>query len=362
MNKKIFEETKIGTLKLKNRLWRAAAWENMADEKGHMTKELEKVFVYLAKGGVGTIITGYAFVCEEEQPNPRMLGIYDDSFIKEYKELTQKIHDLDTNIILQICYGGTQTDFNTEDRLIWGPSNVADINYGVVPTAMTQDDINYLIDAFTKASLRAQKAGFDGVQIHGAHAYLLSQFLMPYYNKRTDKYGGSLENRARIIYEIVSSIRKAVGEEFFVSIKIDDTDNWGDLGLTNEECVEVAKGLEACGISGIEISGGHKADPLRKKLKKEENQSYFFKEAAAVADAVNIPVTLVGGNRSVSKMEEILNNSKIEYFAMARALHSEPDLPNKWKEDYTEKLRCVSCNNCWAEDANICILDRKKVS
>lgn len=362
MKKQLFETTNLGSMKLKNRLWRAAAWENMADEKGHLTKELEKVYVNLTKGGVGTIITGYAYVCEEEQPNPKMMGIYDDSFILEYKELTDKVHEHGANIVLQIVYGGSQTDFNPENRLIWGPSAIADVTHGVVPTPMSIEDIKYLTKAFTDATLRAQKAGFDGVQLHGAHGYLLSQFLMPYYNRRDDEYGGSLQNRARIIYEIVTSIRKAVGPNFPVSVKLDGTDNWGEMGLTNEECIEVAKELEKCGISGIEISGGHKADPLRKKLKKEENQSYFVKEAAAVADAVNVPVTLVGGNRSVEKMEEILDTTHIAYFSMARTLHSEPDLPKKWEEGYRGYPRCVSCNQCWSADKNICILDRKKVS
>ena len=344
---------------LKNRLWRAAAWEKKADDKGHMTEALEKVYLDLAKGGVGTIITGYAFVREEEQPNPNMMGIYDDSFIPEYQKLTQKVHERGANIVMQIVYGGSQTDFQPENRLIWGASAVADVNHGVIPTPMTKEDIKSLVNSFAEAALRVKKSGFDGVELHGAHGYLFSQFLMPYYNRRTDEYGGSIENRARIIFETVRAIREKVGPDYPVLIKLDGTDNWGEHGLTNEECIGVVKGLEACGISAIEISGGHRANPLRQKLIKEKSQSYFHPEAAAVAEAVNVPVILVGGNRSVSKMEEILGNTEIEYFSMARTLHSEPDLPGRWQDGYQGRPRCVSCNQCWGEESNECVLADK---
>lgn len=343
---------------MKNRLWRAAAWEKKADDKGHMTQALEKIYLDLAEGGVGTIITGYAFVREEEQPNPNMMGIYDDSFIPEYQDLTKKVHERGANIVMQIVYGGSQTDFRPEGRLIWGPSAVADVNYGVVPTPMTVEDIQSLVASFAEAALRVKKSGFDGVELHGAHGYLLSQFLMPYYNRRTDQYGGSLENRARIIYETVQAIRKEVGQDYPVLIKLDGTDNWGENGLTSEECIEVAKGLEASGITAIEISGGHRAEPLRQKLIQEQSQSYFRHEAAAVATAVNVPVILVGGNRSVTVMKEVLENTDIEYFSMARTLHSEPDLPQKWEKGYQGRPRCVSCNQCWHEESNTCVLDR----
>lgn len=359
--KKIFETTQLGSMVLKNRLWRSATWENKADEKGHMTPELLKVYEHLARGGVGTILTGYAFVREEEQPNPGMMGIYSDAFISEYQQLTERTHELGANIVMQIVYGGSQTDFNTDTRLIWGPSAVKDENYGVTPTPMSKEDIVSLVHSFAQAARRAKDAGFDAVQLHAAHGYLFSQFLTPYYNRRTDEYGGSIENRARIIYETVDAIRSEVGPDYPVLIKMHSTEGRDEGGLTSEESAMVAQGLEKHGITAIELSGGYKADTIRTGIFKEEDQSYFRAPAAAIADEVNVPIILVGGNRSVAVMEEILAGTKIEYFSLSRTLFSEPDLPNKWQGGYRGRPRCVACNKCWGNDTNLCVLDRGPV-
>lgn len=361
----LFETTILGPMTLKNRLWRSATWENMADDTGHMTPELLAVYENLATGGVGTIITGYAFIRKEEQPNAGMMGIYDDSFISEYKTFTDRMHELGANIIMQGCYGGSQTDFKPETRLIWGPSAVEHPIFKVTPTPMSQEDIAALIDSYAKAARRAKAAGFDGFQFHGAHGYLLSQFLTPYFNRRTDEYGGSLENRARIIYEVLEAVRKEVGPEYPVLIKMHSTDEWGDQGLTPEESVLVAKGLEARGITAIELSGGHLSKdpstlPIKPKIINERKQSYFREPAAMIAATVEVPVILVGGNRSVAVLEEILGSTPIQYFSFARTLLSEPDLPNKWKQGFRDRPRCVSCNQCWGKDKNMCVLDRKK--
>jgi len=363
--KTLFDPTEIGSLKLKNRLWRTATWMNLADEKGHLTERLKQVYLDLARGGVGTIITGYAFIMEDEQPNPGMLGIYDDSFIPEYKEFTRDIKKEGANIIMQIVYGGSATSFQLDGREIWGPSAVAHPLFKTVPQAMNQDNINTVISAFANAAERCKKAGFDGVQFHGAHSYLLSQFLSPYYNRREDGYGGALENRARIIFEVLEAIRTAVGPEYPVFIKMHCSDDWDDNGLTVDESMLVAKELEKRGINGIEFSGGNldvenypDCGPIRGKILKEEKQSYFSKKTAKIAEEIGIPVISVGGNRSPELMENILNETKIQYFSMARPLLSEPDLVNRWQQGNRSKLRCVACNKCWGKDGNFCIQDR----
>lgn len=362
---KIFEPTTIGPMKLKNRLWRSSTWENKADDKGHLTPELIKVYEDLAKGGVGTILTGYAFICEEEQPNPGMMGIYSDDFIPEYKKFTDRVHDLGANIVMQIVYGGSSTSFNVGTRKIMGPSAVEEPVFKVTPVEMTKEDIKYIIKSNADAALRVKEAGFDGVQLHGAHGYLLSQFLTPYFNRRTDEYGGSIENRARIIYEILEAVREKVGPDYPVFIKMHSTDEWGENGLTPDESLIVAKGLQERGMTGIELSGGHLTDDFstatfKQKLHKKENQSYFKEPAALIAAGLDIPIILVGGNRDMDVMEEILNTTDIEYFSMSRTLFSEPDLPNKWESGFRGKPRCIFCNKCWGSDTNMCILDRKK--
>jgi len=362
---KIFEETYLGNLILKNRLWRSATWLGLATDDGHLTPEIIERYRELAKGGVGTIITGLTNVMKEEQPYPRMLSIYSDDYIQEFKEFTDMIHSCGANIIMQMVYGGSTTSISAEKRTIWGPSSVMNPSSGVTPVEMTKENIKEFVQAMGEAAKRAKVADFDGVQIHAAHGYLLTQFLSPYFNTRTDEYGGSIENRARIIFETLESMKNHAGTDFPVFIKMHSDDQWGDKGLSEKESLWIAKQLEKNGISGIEFSGGN-IDPesgnsaLRGKLSKLEKQSYFKEQTSRIASELNIPVILVGGHRNTKLMEEILNSSNISYLALSRPLHSEPDLPNIWRGNPEHKTRCVSCNNCWAEDGNYCIKNRLK--
>ena len=366
MQKKIFEATRIGNLELKNRLWRSATWLNLADEKGHLTPELISRYVELAEGGVGTIITGYAHIIEEEQPNAGMMGIYCDDFVEEYRPFVKRIHELGSKLIMQICYGGSSTRYQPDERVIWGPSAVKNRGYGVTPQEMSVEDIKTVIDAYAQSARRAKEAGFDGVQLHAAHSYLYSQFLSPYFNRREDVYGGSIENRARILFETLLAVRNEVGPDYPVLIKMHCTDDWGEKGLKLEESLWISKELEKLGITAIEYSGGnpdprypHKR-PIRSKIRKREKQAYFFEATKQIAAELNIPVISVGGHRNVEWMEHILNDSNIAYVSLSRTLFSEPDLPNKWKKNPAYDPRCTSCAKCWSPGGNICILDRKK--
>jgi 2,4-dienoyl-CoA reductase-like NADH-dependent reductase (Old Yellow Enzyme family) len=364
--KELFEKTSINGLELKNRFIRSATWERMADDKGHLTERLLNVYEKIADGGAAAIITGYAFVIEDEQPNARMMGIYNDSFIDEYKKLTDAVHKRGSKIILQIVYGGSFTWYNTAERVIWGPSAVTNKVSNVTPKEMTLEEIKILIEAFGDAALRAKKSGFDGVEIHGAHSYLLNMFLAPFFNIREDQYGGSAENRARIIYDVYDNARSKVGKEFPILIKLNCSDFMGDKGFTFADCKEMCRNLAARGIDAIEISGGPvfrgpkpEKDPSDFPAESIGKESYFAAYAKEIAGAVDVPVILVGGNRSIDTMENILKDSAIECFSISRPLLSEPDLINKWSKDRSYKPRCVSCNKCFDENGNICILDRE---
>lgn len=359
--KTLWDETKILDMKMKNRFIRGGLWEELATEEGHMTEELFKVYEDLAKGGVGTIITGYTRVVEEEMANPRMMGIYNDSFIEEYKEFTDMVHSYGTNIIMQIAYGGSQTNYKTEERVIWGPSEVMHKSTKVIPKEMTKENIKYLIEAYGKAAKRIKKAGFDGVEIHTAHGYLLSQFLSPYYNRRADEYGGSIENRGRFLFEIYDEVRKIVGEDFPIWLKINSEDFMED-GLSFEDSMYIANKMVEKGIEVIEVSGGTRASyenmgQSRTKIFKEENQSYFRKYAIELSKNKKAKVALIGGNRSLEVMDKLLKEG-IEYFSIARPLTAEPDLINKWKIS-DRNVRCVSCNKCFNIYGRRCILNCK---
>ena len=367
--KNLFEKTMLKNMNMKNRFIRSALWENLADDKGHMTPELFNIYEELAKGGASTIVTGYAFVTKDEQPNPGMMGIYEDSFIEEYKELTDMAHKNNANIIMQLAYGGSQTGLTPPSKVILGPSAIENMVSKVTPKEATKEDIKFLVKSFADAALRVKKSGFDGVQIHIAHGYLLNQFLCPHYNQRTDEYGGSIDNRGRIIFEIYEAVRKAVGNDYPVLIKINSEDFMED-GLTSEDSIYVSKKLANLGVDAIEISGGTFSDPdvinnnlffsRRKLVASKDRESYFKEHAAKLANEVDVPVILVGGNRHLDVMEDILNNTKIEYFSFGRPLTCEPDLINRWESGDTSKPKCVSCNKCFTLPGSRCILNVKK--
>ncbi|TWH51935.1 NADH:flavin oxidoreductase [Sporomusa sp. KB1] len=367
--KNLFDYTTIKNMKLKNRFFKAAVWEELATVDGHMTDELFHIYEELAKGGIGTIFTGYAHVEKDEQPNPGMMGIYDDSFIAEYKKLTDRVHSHGANLIMQLAYGGSRTNLNPPSPVIWGPSAVENETTGIVPVEMSKENIKYLIKSFGKAAGRVKQAGFDGVEIHAAHGYLLSQFLCPHYNTRTDEYGGNIENRARIILEIYHEIRKTVENSFPIFIKINSEDFMED-GLTSEESIIVSKMLEEAGIDGIEVSGGNDSSPnviknnlgaaRTKVVLSKDRESYFKEHAARLAKIVSIPVILTGGNRHIEVMNEILRNTNIAYFGLGRPMISEPDLINQWAKSDYKAPKCVSCNQCFELYGRRCILNQKK--
>lgn len=362
--KSLFDQTEFAGMKLKNRFIRSATYDGLADERGHMTEELFKVYENLAKGGVGTIITGLTFVTDLDKSNPRQMGIYDDSFIDEYHKLTELSHSYDANIILQIVCVGSQTSPKESGKVIWGPSSIEDLGYKTTPEEMTTQEILLVQTAFADAALRAKKAGFDGVQIHAAHGYLLSKFLTPYYNRRTDGYGGSIENRARMVLETYQAIREKVGPEYPILIKINSED-YMSQGMTFEECKYVCKKLVELGINAIEISGGSFSSrpnegPVR--MITPEMESYFKLYAAEIAQEIHVPVILVGGNRDFELMTGILNQTSIEYFALCRPLICESDLINRWQSGDLKHAKCVSCCKCFHPNGTSCIFNRQKNS
>lgn len=269
---------------------------------------------------------------------------------------------------MQICYGGSMTTFNVGERLIWGPSDHVNEATGTFAKEITKPEIEYLVNSFAEAARRVKDSGFDGVEIHSGHGYLFSQFISPCFNKRTDEYGGSIHNRARIIYEAYEAMRKAVGPDFPILIKLNSAD-FQEGGLTEDESFEVAKHLAELGIDAIEVTGGNESlkevsknnlGAARRKVDKSvENQSYFRNHAARLARELKIPVILIGGNRGFERMEELLDTTQISYFSMSRPLTAEPDLINIWASGNHKKPKCISCNKCYFTPGKRCILNLK---
>jgi 2,4-dienoyl-CoA reductase-like NADH-dependent reductase (Old Yellow Enzyme family) len=218
---------------------------------------------------------------------------------------------------------------------------------------MTALEVDTAVQAFGEAARRCREAGFDGVQIHAAHGYLVSQFLSPFVNKRTDKWGGTAEGRMRFLREVCAAVRNQVGEEYPVLIKLGMEDGV-EGGLSLEEGAGIVAALDGLGIDAVEISGGlggeNRTLNVRKGIKSEAKEAYFLPLALEARRHTELPIILVGGFRSRSVMERVLEDGHADFISLCRPLISEPDLPNQFRLGLSDKSRCLSANNCWAKE------------
>lgn len=343
----LFEKTTLKNIQLRNRFVRSATWEGMADEQGAPTDELIRLMEDLAKGEIGLIITGHAYVSPEGQASARQMGVHDKELLPKLARMAEAVHAAEGSIAIQLAHAGAY-GITQEGRI--GPSVIKGLD-GKDCQAMSRDDIRRVVTSFAEGALLAKRAGFDAVQIHAAHGYLLSQFLSPYYNRREDEYGGSLENRVRIVLEVLTQIRQAVGEDFAVLIKL-NSDDFIEGGLTVADFLEVAELLEKAGIDAIEISGGTIWGPsryhaVRSGSEARERETYYRAAARLCKALVQVPVMLVGGIRSLDVAEKLLAEGAADYLALCRPLIREPDLIKRWSSGDREPSGCQSENACF---------------
>ncbi|MEA2059552.1 MAG: NADH:flavin oxidoreductase [Thermodesulfobacteriota bacterium] len=347
---KLFETTTIRNLELKNRFVRSATWLGMADKQGKATPRLINTMTDLAKGNVGLIITGHVHVQLQGQASVLQLGIFSDDLVPSLEKMTRAVHDSGGKIAAQLAHAGI---FALEKTTGMIPLAVSDAE-GIKKTPVREmdgEDIKTLVTDFGKAAKRAKDAGFDAVQIHSAHGYLLSQFLSPLFNRRTDAYGGPIENRVRIHLDIIEEIRKEVGPHLPIMIKINCQD-FSEHGLDTENAAAACKILENAGLDAVEHSGGlltsKKLSPSRMGINSEEKEAYFKAEALKFKEKIDIPLILVGGIRSLKTAETIINEGTADYIAMSRPFIREPDLIKRWESGDTRKAQCKSDNLCFA--------------
>ncbi len=357
----LFSPKKIGTMTVKNRLVRSATYEGMADDNGLVDNRYVALYENLARGGVGMIIAGFAFVNENGIAAEYQTGIHTDECIPVLKKAVEAVHRVDENVnfVLQIAHCGRQVESSiVEKRKLqpMAPSSIADESIGILPKEMTIKDIEDVTQSFVMSAERAKKAGFDGVQLHGAHGYLLSEFLSPHMNKRTDDYGGSTEKRVRIVIEIFEGTKKLCGEKWPVAIKLQVDDFVKDaLSLKPPESVEIARRIAEVGFDAIEISGGiyesdQELDPYYVKVRTTDEEAYFLPYAKEVKKVIGeTPLILVGGTRSFKVAEKIVKDRHADFISMSRPLIMEPDLPQKWLNKLADKSTCTSCNRCETE-------------
>lgn len=329
----LFDATTIRGKRFKNRLFRSATWERLADDQGRVTPRLEAVYAKLARGGVGAIITSATAPSPRAVIYPGLLGLCDETYLDGHRRLIAPAQAADARILVQFSFAG-------QDGTLW---NVADADTALVRS---------LPGLFARGVALAREAGYDGAQIHSAHGYFFSQLLNPATNRRDDEYGGDIHGRCRLLLEVYAAMRQAAGEDFLLGVKLDCRDMDASPGVF-ETCLHAAKALDAAGIDLVEISGlggqrGITDGP-------DQAESVFREEAAAVATAIAAPVQLVGANRSPDTMEGILNTTDIAYFSLARPLLREPGLPARWQAGDREPSRCLSCGGCYDDNGNGCV-------
>ncbi|UCG38115.1 MAG: NADH:flavin oxidoreductase [bacterium] len=367
MSRTLYDKVSIGTLELRNRFVRSATWEGMCDEHGRPTSRLADLYRELAEGGVGLIITGYTVVHPKGRQMSGAIGACSDRQIPVLSSLPTAVHGAGGKIMAQLFHAGAQTSTRTIGEPPLGPSSVESPFYSGAPRAMSHQEIGEVVQAFGQAARRAREAGFDGVQLHGAHGYLINQFLSPLANRRTDRYGGSLQNRFRFLEEVYLEIREQVGPGFPVTIKLSGSDNLeGGLGI--EDAVYHAGRLDEMGIDAIEVSAGTAGSgegvPVRKGINAPGREAYNAPYARRIREAVDVPVILVGGLRSLPVIQGLLEDGTADLFSLSRPLIREPDLVNIWARDPAHRSTCTSCNLCFRpgmrEGGIYCVPERKR--
>jgi 2,4-dienoyl-CoA reductase-like NADH-dependent reductase (Old Yellow Enzyme family) len=363
----MFEPGTINGLHLRNRLVRSATWEGMCAADGRPTSKLVRFYTELARGGIGLIITGYTFVRPEGKQLPGKMGIHSDDFADEHRRLTQAVHDAGGCLAIQLVHAGGQANADQIGRRPVAPSAVKADQFLEVPDELSIPEIHAIATAFGQAAARAKAWGFDAVQLHGAHGYLINQFLSPLTNRRTDEYGGTTENRCRFLMEVYRETRRAVGEDYPVMIKLNASDHL-DGGLNQADAIHAARMLDANGIDAIEVSAGtaasNKMGPVRSKIDTPEKEAYNLDLAKGIKAVVACPVMVVGGFRSYPVAQNALDKDKMDYIAMARPLIREPRLPDRWRNGDHAPATCISCNKCFVpgmKDGGIyCVVERKE--
>ncbi len=376
----LFEESSIARMKLKNRIIRSATHEGLGDIDGRPMPDLTNLYLKLAYGGVGAIITGYAAIQKNGRTLMNMRMFDRDERIDDYKKMNTQLDELGVPIIAQLAHGGGQTSKRVIGEQPVAPSRRKYPLSSSIARELSDHEIEEIIDNFALAVERSKKAGFTGTQIHAAHGYLLHQFLSPHLNTRNDRWGGNIENRFRILSEIIRKSREKVGD-YPILVKISAYDGDKD-GIRLDEGTKIAEKLQKSGYDAIEVSCGGSEDgfnatrvpklpmdaalalvpwwrslPMPRKvlirilgplvLKRNFPLNNFNVDAAArIKKNVDIPVIVVGGIRRLKDMEDILSGNKADYVSMCRPFIIEPDIVNKFRSGPQDESKCINCGYC----------------
>jgi len=321
---------------IKNRLIKAAMTEGLATAKDHATPRHAALYKRWAKGGAAVLITGNVMVDKRYLERAGNVVVEDESGMRELEAWAEAAHQEDCQLWAQISHPGRQCPRMVNTT----PLSASDVQLNMIgnfgkPRAATIEDIEDVVKRFATTAGILKQAGFDGVQIHSAHGYLLSQFLSPTTNHRSDQYGGSLENRARLLREVISAVRSEVGHDFPIAVKLNSSD-FQKGGFSHDESIQVVKWLNEDGIDLLEISGGtyeqlefFKQDDADVRASTKKREAYFLEYAAAIKEVATMPIMVTGGFRSTQAMNMALTQGDCDVIGLARPLCVNPEAPNQ---------------------------------
>lgn len=343
---KLFSAGRIGELKLKNRLVMPPMVRNYADAKGLVTDRYVEHIERIAKGGTGMLILEASYVSPEGKGFVNGLGIHADACVPGLKKLATRAHEHKSAIGIQLYHAGRQTASKISGQKPVAPSAIPCPVMQEMPRSLKIDEIKKLVKDFAKAAARAQKAGLDFVEIHGAHGYLVAQFLSPYSNNRKDAYGGDEEKRFRFLKEVYQAVRQAVGEDFPIIVRLSG-EEWVEGGLTIKDVIKVSQNLEKLGVDALHISSGNYGSYVQGKMipPMAIPDGVLLPLAKEIKKSVKIPVITVGKIRTPDLAEKALKNRDADFVAVGRSLLADPDWPIKAKAGKLKEINhCVACN------------------
>jgi len=329
----LFDPLTIGRLSLKNRIVMPPMANDLASIRGEVTEPLIAHYRRRA-AGVGLVIVEHSYVAKDGKLSSRQLGIYDDTLINGLADLAESIHAKGTPVCIQINHAGRRASSSVCGSHPVAPSAIAASDADEVPRALEKNEIPYLVRLFGDAARRARKAGFDAVEVHGAHGFLLNQFASPLTNRRADEYGGSFEKRIRFPLEVVEAVGKAVGSDLPLLYRL-GADDGQEGGVTISECQAFSRRLVQAGVSIIDVSGGL----IGSRPEGMSNQGYFLPLAEKIKQAVGeVPVIGVGGIRDPKFADEAIRQRRVDLVAVGRAMLTDPHWASNAAETLLHKL------------------------
>ncbi|MGI6025505.1 MAG: FAD-dependent oxidoreductase [Candidatus Scatomorpha sp.] len=336
---KLLTSIQAGPLTIKNRIMYLGMGKMLSTPDNFVTERQIAYYENLAKNNVGLIATGACIVFEDYASKlPCQPGLYDDKFIPGLSKLAEAVHRYGAKMLLQAWHPGLARYGCAPDAPVKAPAD------------FTVDEIHDMQNRFVEAIVRIQKAGFDGVEWHAAHNYMMEEFMVPYFNKRTDEYGAdTVDNAARFSEEVISRVRAACGDGFFINVKINAWDMGVEGGMTPEWCAEICRRLEKAGANMFSVSaGGGLTDITGMSGDGYRMEGWKIDFAKTVKDAVSVPVMATGSIRHVRVMEEALRDGKCDMFGLGRGLLADPELVTKIEQGRENEIRyCLSCLSCF---------------